>query len=180
MPKGSIRRKVFGRSILDEAGTAGGFLVGGPGGAAVGRGLGVGAATGDIGKAARGAVEGYAMGTGAKMLAGGGPGGALRRLVGGGGGAAGAPPAGGGGGGLLGGIGRAADWVTANPQRTALLTGAMSTGAGIMGGRQAGAVADRERQFAEQQATKNDADRKRLLELFMQRLGGAAPPAGAP
>jgi hypothetical protein len=63
-----VLRPVFGENMLDEIGTAGGFLVGGPGGAAVGRAIGNGVHTQDVGKTIRAGAEGYMMGTGAEAL----------------------------------------------------------------------------------------------------------------
>lgn len=104
-PKG-VLRDIFGNSVLDEAGTVGGFLVGGPAGAAAGRGLGKLAATGSVKQGLQGAAEGYALGTGAGALGvhGGSAGSAFGKfLVGHGAGAAGsvtAPGAPMGGGGM--------------------------------------------------------------------------------
>lgn len=63
-------RPVLGDTWLDEAGTVGGFIAGGPGGAAAGRGLGKFAATGDVKKGLMGAAEGYAAGAGFDALKG--------------------------------------------------------------------------------------------------------------
>lgn len=148
---GKVTKPLFGNSVLDELGTVGGFMLGGPQGAAIGRGLGKGLATGNVGQGLRGAAEGYALGSGAGALGlrGGGGipglnlpsfGGLGRALTGGGGG--GAVPNGmgtftdGGGGGILGTLGQGMNWATANPQRTQLLLGGLGAGLNAFGASQ--------------------------------------------
>jgi hypothetical protein len=159
-------RGVLGNSFLDEIGTVGGFALGGPQGAAIGRGLGRGMATGKVGDGLRGAVEGYAMGTGAKAL--GMPGGSMSIPgLGGSGGA----------GGTLSRLARGAkgfgEWATASPERTALVTSGLGTAAGAYGGHVADRAANRDAEFSRGRATRMDPARDRLMQIFMERLGGA-------
>ena len=169
-------RGILGNSFLDEVGTVGGFLVGGPGGAAAGRGLGTFGATGNVGKGLRGAAEGFVLGSGASAL--GVPGAGSLNIPGG------IPGTSGGGFGNfgstlrnLGGAGRGAlNWLTdkdAGAHRVALLTSGLGAGASAYGARQAGRVADNEQAFIRERATRNDPMRDRMMELFLQRIGGA-------
>jgi hypothetical protein len=189
-----VTKPIFGNSILDEIGTAGGFLLGGPGGAAIGRGLGKGLATGNLGEGLKGAAEGFALGTGAGALGlkggsmgvGSLPG--IGRLLGGGGGVNPAQAGrdwimGGGGGGATGGgglnigrmVGQGLNWATANPQRTQLVLGGLGTGLGAFGASQEAGAARQaygdERGDVDYQRRRNeqyDPIRMRLLE----RLAG--------
>lgn len=70
------------------------------------------------------------------------------------------------------------NWATASPERTALLTSGFGTAAGAIGAHQADRAANRDAEFARGRATMMDPQRQRLMELFMERLGGGAP-AGA-
>lgn len=77
-------RKVFGSTPLDELGQVGGFIVGGPAGAAAGGALGSLVHGAGIGSAIKNAATGYAGGVGANAalsgLGGGGLGGALHEV----------------------------------------------------------------------------------------------------
>lgn len=158
-------RPLLGDTWLDEAGTVGGFAVGGPPGAAAGRGVGKFAYTGDLKKGLQGAAEGYAMGAGAQAL---GLKGGGAKLLGGTGkaatGKAGALAAKGKAagdvmaaarpGGVRGFVGGALDWLKDNPE---LALGGLTAGLGAVEG------------------ARNDAYRREGMDLLRGRMEAGAP-----
>lgn len=156
-------RKVFGENMMDEIGTVGGFLLGGPGGAAVGRGLGNAIHTQDAGKALRAGAEGYAMGAGANALGLGGGGGlSLPKM--GGGQVADAVRSGvtrGGGAGRV--VSGAAGWLKDNPELA--LAGLSAVGGMRQQGRAAGLQDE-----ALAMARADQASRGRFADLALKRL----------
>ena len=173
-------RKVFGSTPLDEIGAVGGFLVGGPGGAAAGSGLGSLAHGASLGSALGNAAKYGAAGVGANAAlgaVGGGAGGALANLghdlspvlstaKGALGLAHGAGGAAGGGGGLLGSV---LNFAKSNPE---LLLG----GAGLVSGALGQHGADNARSEALALAREQQAQRAHLSAALLARMNNPTRP----